>query len=269
MVNILNAMDFIRNAGVKDIDYGIILGSGLGDFADRLKDSIIIPYGTIPHFPISTIEGHKGNLIYGELHGKRILAMQGRFHYYEGYTMEQIVFPIRVIGRLGAKRIILTNASGGVNSTFKPGDLMLITDHINFMGYNPLMGKNLSELGPRFPDVSNIYSRDLIDGVLNIGQRLGIDLKKGVYMAFTGPSYETPAEIRMAAIVGADCVGMSTAPEALAAAHIGIKVLGISCITNYAAGLTKEPLSHHEVMETANKTKDKFITLIEEILKTL
>lgn len=248
---------------------GIVLGSGLGTLADEIVDPVIINYNEIPNFPVSTVEGHKGRLVIGELEGKNVLAMQGRFHYYEGYPIENVTFPIRVMKEVGIENLIVTNAAGGSNKSFEPGDLMIIKDHINFAGINPLMGKNYDELGPRFLDLSMAYDKKLMDIANRIGKKLNIDLKEGVYMWFSGPTYETPAEIKMATILGADAVGMSTVPEVIVANHGGMKVLGISCITNMAAGILDKSLSHDEVIETSKKVKDKFELLIKEIIKEI
>ncbi|MTI70214.1 MAG: purine-nucleoside phosphorylase [Firmicutes bacterium] len=247
-------------------DIGLVLGSGLGILADEIKNKTTIKYSEIPNFPKSTVKGHKGQLVIGELEGKKVIAMQGRFHYYEGYPLRDVTFPIRVMKELGIEKLIVTNAAGGANKTFKPGDLMIIKDHINFGFDNPLIGENYNELGPRFPDMSNAYSKDLIKTAYDVSKELNIDIKEGNYMFLTGPSYETPAEIKMVSYLGADAVGMSTVPEVIVAVHSGIEVLGISCITNMAAGILEQPLSHKEVIETTEKVKDKFIILIRKIL---
>ncbi len=247
-------------------DQAIILGSGLGDFADRLADAQALPYAEIEGFPRPTVEGHRGELIRGTLSGKPVLVMAGRFHYYEGHPLSTVVFPARVLARAGVKKLFITNAAGGVNTGFSPGDLMLISDHLNIAGTNPLMGDNLDELGPRFPDMSEVYDRDLRELAKDIAKRLGIELKEGVYAWGTGPSYETPAEVRMARALGADAVGMSTVPEAIAANHAGLKILGISLITNMAAGILDQPLHHREVVETAAKAARRFGALVEGIL---
>lgn len=261
-------INFINNK-INDFkpELGIILGSGLGDFADEFCD-IAIDYTDIPNFENSTIKGHKGRLVFAEIEGKRVVLMQGRFHFYEGHPMSKVVFPIKVMKQLGVKTLIITNAAGGVNKTFSAGDLMLITDHLNLMGTNPLIGLNDQTLGERFPDMSEVYKKDLIEIAFNCGKTLGIDLKKGVYAAFTGPSYETPAEIKMLQTMGADAVGMSTIPEAIVANYCKIKVLGISCISNLAAGVgaSQSALSHQEVIETTNQVKSKFKSLLLEII---
>ena len=241
---------------------GVILGSGLGTYGDSLENVQYCDYKDIPYFPVSTVEGHKGRFVIN----KDIICMQGRFHFYEGYSMQQITFPIQVMKKLGVESLIVTNACGGVNKSFHAGDLMVITDHINFMGSNPLIGKNLEEFGPRFPDMSEAYCKEYQELAVKIGKEIGLELQKGVYMAFTGPNYETPAEVKMAGIVGADAVGMSTVPEVLVAVHCGIKVLGISCITNLAAGVTHKCLNHAEVIEMSEKVKPKFVELISKII---
>lgn len=248
-------------------ELGLVLGSGLGVMADSIENPQYIAYSDIPHFPQSTVEGHEGRFVVGTLGGKAVIAMQGRFHYYEGYTMQEITFPIRVMKALGVSHVILTNAAGGVNASFSGGTLMLITDQINIMGVSPLIGPNLSELGPRFPDVSNIYSSAFNEKVLAVAGKMGIPLAQGVYFYFTGPAYETPAEVRLARTLGGDAVGMSTAPEALVAAHMGMKVTGISCITNMAAGIQKEPLNHKEVVEVAGRVQKTFIELVNAIIE--
>ncbi|MDN5352210.1 MAG: purine-nucleoside phosphorylase [Clostridiales bacterium] len=264
---IREAADFIKTKLPFEPEIGLILGSGLGVVADYIESPVHIPYETIPYFPVSTVEGHAGQFAVGYFMGKRVIAMQGRFHYYEGYTMQEVVFPVRVMKALGVEHLIVTNAAGGVNRDFSGGTLMLISDQINIMGVSPLMGPNLSEYGPRFPDASNIYNAEFNAKVLKAAEEMGIGLKQGVYFYFTGPSYETPAEVRLAGLLGGDAVGMSTAPEALTAAHMGIKVTGISCITNMAAGIQKTALNHAEVVETAKRVQDTFIQLVKRIVE--
>jgi purine-nucleoside phosphorylase len=250
---------------------GIILGSGLGKLADDI-DGTRIMYSDIPGFRLPTTGGHSGNLVIGRLCSRDVVTMQGRLHYYEGYSMNDIVYPVRLMRLLGIKKLIITNAAGGINPGFSPGDLMVLTDHINFSGRNPLIGKNMDELGTRFPDMSRVYSEDLIKTALSAGVETGIRLQKGVYAWMTGPSYETPAEIRLLKMLGADAVGMSTVPEAIAARHAGMDVLGISCITNMtsgAAGILDQPLSHNEVIETAKKVEMDFARLIRKIVEKL
>jgi purine-nucleoside phosphorylase len=247
----------------------MILGSGLGDFADTLENRLVIPFTDIPDFPAATVPGHVGAFVFGTKHGKSIVCLQGRLHYYEGHSMQVLTMPVRIMAKLGVKILVLTNAAGGVNKDYRPGDLMLITDHINFSGSNPLIGIHEEDFGPRFPDVTDLYSANLRLKIKLAAVEAGIGLRQGVYMMFSGPSYETPAEIRMARILGADAVGMSTVPEAIVAAQCGIKVLGISCITNLAAGVSPNKLSHEEVMETAALAHDHFHSLLELILKTV
>jgi len=263
------SVDYIEEKYSGDLDIAIVLGSGLGGLGERIENAIEIPYEDIPGFPLSTVEGHKGQLIIGKLGGKNIIAMQGRFHYYEGYPLDQVVFPIRVILSLGIETLIVTNAAGGVDESFVPGDLMLIEDHINFTGRNPLIGKNLDELGPRFVDMTNAYDKKLMKLAIKTAEDLDIQLKKGVYMWFTGPTYETPSEVRLARTLGASAVGMSTVPEVIVARHENVKVLGISCITNMAAGILDKPLNHEEVIETSLMVKNKFEELIIEIISKM
>ncbi|MBO8154885.1 MAG: purine-nucleoside phosphorylase [Bacillaceae bacterium] len=261
--------DFIRQRLQTAPKIGLILGSGLGVLADELQDSAVIPYQKIPHFPQSTVAGHKGQLVSGHLEGQPVLAMQGRFHYYEGYSMKQVTFPVRVMKELGIEILIVTNAAGGINEQFSPGDLMLIEDHINMMGNNPLIGSNHDEEGPRFPDMSEAYDRKLIQHARQCAERLGINVQQGVYVGNSGPSYETAAEIRMLNRLGGDAVGMSTVPEVIVANHTGLKVLGISCISNMAAGILDQPLSHDEVIETTEKVREDFLRFVREIVKTM
>lgn len=266
---IIEAKKYIESNLVDIPDIGMILGSGLGVLGDEATNKNIIDYSNIPNFPVSTIEGHKGRFIFGEIANRKVAIMQGRFHYYEGYSMKEVVFPVWVMRALGIKKLIVTNAAGGVNTDFVPGDLMLINDHINFMGQNPLIGSNLHDFGTRFPDMSNAYSSSMRDIAKKASADLNIQLKEGVYVSMTGPAYETPAEIKMARILGADAVGMSTVPEVIAANHAGMDVIGISCITNMAAGVLDKPLSHDEVIRTADEVKDKFIKLVMAIIKRM
>lgn len=263
---IKESVDFIASKVNNLPKIGLVLGSGLGDLANKIENPVIIKYEDIPSFPKSTVEGHAGQLVIGELAGKIVVAMQGRFHFYEGYSLKDVTFPIRVMIELGADSLIVTNAAGGVNTQFVPGDLMIIQDHINFTGQNPLIGGNLNELGPRFVDMSRAYNRDYINMAKEVGKKLGLNLKEGVYMWFTGPTYETPAEVKLARTLGADAVGMSTVPEVIIANHQGIKVLGISCITNMASGILDQPLNHEEVVETSKRVKDSFEKLLIEII---
>ncbi len=247
-------------------EIGIVLGSGLGGFADRLEGSVSIPYEEIPNFPLSTVEGHAGRFVFGRLKGKNIVCMQGRVHYYEGYPTEEVVMPVRLMGMMGVKELILTNAAGGVNPAFSPGDLMCIRDHISCFVPSPLRGENIQELGPRFPDMTQVYDEELCKKLHRAAKSRGISLKDGVYIQLSGPNYETPAEIKMCAALGADAVGMSTAVEAMAARHAGIRVCAISLITNMASGISKTPLSHAEVQEAANKAAKDFVGLLEDFL---
>lgn len=265
-MNLIDRIDQTREYLREQIEFepeiGLILGSGLGDLADRIEGSIEIEYKDIPNFPVSTVEGHEGKLVFGKLKGKSVVAMKGRFHYYEGYELEEVTFPVRVMKRLGVEKLIVTNAAGGSNTDFKPGDLMIIEDHINFALRNPLIGINHEELGSRFPDMSRAYDREMMESAKEVAKNLGIDLKSGVYAWVTGPSYETPSEVRMLRRLGVDAVGMSTVPEVIVARHGNIRVLGISCITNMASGILDKPLDHSEVIETSEIARDKFISLI-------
>jgi len=263
------ARDYIKKQVEFIPEIGLILGSGLGVLGEEVENKIIIDYSDIPNFPVSTVEGHKSRFIFGTLNNKKVAVMQGRFHFYEGYKMQEVVFPVWVMKALGISKLIVTNAAGGVNKSFEPGDLMLIKDHINFAGTNPLIGKNIEEFGTRFPDMSNAYNSKLIDIARKCAGTHGISVQEGTYMMFTGPNYETPAEIRMSRVLGGDAVGMSTVPEVMAANHSGMKVLGISCITNMAAGILDQPLNHHEVIETAEKVRTKFVMLVKEIVQNI
>lgn len=262
---IKETVSYLKNQGVGAVDFGLILGSGLGELAEEIEGAIRIPYQEIPGFPASTVVGHAGQLVYGNLSGKAVLAMQGRFHYYEGHNMQVVTYPVRIMKALGATSLIVTNAAGGVNLNFEAGDLMAITDHINYMGSNPLIGANLDEFGPRFPDMSQAYDYKYRQLLAQIAQDLKIMLQAGVYMGFSGPSYETPAEIRFVRTVGGDAVGMSTVPEVIVANHSGLRVLGISAITNKAAGMQSE-LNHEEVVEVTNQLKTKFKALVKQFL---
>jgi len=263
----MDAVDFINEKTNNfSPEIGIILGSGLGELADEYCNCCI-SYNDIPNFLKSTVAGHKGRLVFSEINGKKVIMMQGRNHYYEGHAMQDITYPIKVMRKLGVKTLILTNAAGAVNKSYKPADLMIITDHINFMGNNPLIGKNDDEFGERFPDMSEVYSRELIELAEKCARDINIEIQKGIYWANSGPSYETPAEINMMRMLGADAVGMSTVPEAIVGNWCGMKILGISCITNSASSSSGEKLSHQEVIDAANKAKDKFKSLILNILK--
>lgn len=247
----------------------IVLGSGLGDFANGLGDAVSMPYGDLPHWPTSNVIGHAGTLVVGTVKGRKVAALSGRCHAYEGHDLRTVTFAVRVLGLLGVKTLILTNAAGGVNTGFAAGALMVIDDHINLMGDNPLVGANDDRFGARFPDMSEVYSTRLRTMADQAGKALGVPPPHGVYAALLGPSYETPAEIRYLRMIGADAVGMSTVPEAIVARHMGLEVLGISCITNMAAGVLPQPLDHREVMETARRVRGQFIALLEGIIGRL
>ena len=249
-------------------EIGIVLGSGLGDLADTYCE-FAIPYDKIPGFAKSTVEGHKGQLVFAQINKRNVVMMQGRNHFYEGHSMQDVTYPIKVMKKLGVKTVIITNAAGAINKSFRPGDLMVITDHINLMGTNPLIGPNDPDLGVRFPDMSEVYNKNLIKIVDAAGRLLKIDLKHGVYVATTGPSYEPPAEIKMARFMGGDAAGMSTVPEAIVANYCGMKVIGISCISNFATGISSKKLSHEEVIETTEKVKAKFKELVLLLLKNI
>ena len=266
---ILQAKEFIQQRTAITPVVGIILGSGLGDFADTLDEAVHIPYNEIPFFARSEAVGHANELVIGQLGGKKVVAMKGRFHYYEGFSLDQVTFPVRVMKALGVEKLIITNACGAVNTAFVPGDLMLISDHINLTANNPLMGPNNPELGVRFLDVSEVYNKKFRKIAKEVALANNITLQEGVYAWWTGPTYETPAEVRMIRILGADAVGMSTVPEALIAHHSGIETIGISCLTNMACGILDQPLGHDEVIETAARVKNKFIKLISGIILSI
>ena len=263
------AADYILSHVTTRPTVGMVLGSGLGDFADTLEDAVSIPFSRIPNFPTPTVPGHTGALVFGKKQGRDVVVLQGRIHYYEGLPQQELTLPIRVLAALGIETLVLTNACGGVNLSFHPGDLMLIADHINFSGANPLIGANLDSFGPRFPDCSDIYTASLRAAIKDKAAEAGIGLQEGVYAMYSGPNYETPAEIRMFRVLGSDVVGMSTVPEALVAAHCGIKVVGISCITNMAAGVLPQKLNHAEVIEVAALVHDKFQRLLDIVLTVL
>ena len=269
MNDIKKAADYVLSKTQGGFDCAIILGSGLGDWGDNLTDATVIPYGDIPGMPTSAVKGHANCFICGMLGNKRVLAMKGRIHLYEGWSAQDVVFPIRIMYYLGIKRLIITNAAGGVNLGFKPGDLMLITDHINFSGRNALMGELALEFGERFPSMSEVYSKELAQRAMTAAHDCGIMLKSGVYYYSVGPSFETPAEIKAVRILGADAVGMSTVHEATAAVQQGMEVLGMSCITNMAAGILDQPLTHAEVLETGNRVREKFAKVINAIIKAI
>lgn len=259
---------YIRNQ-IQDLPtIGIILGSGLGDLVETMAEKVVIPYSGIPHFPESHLEGHSGNLVIGKIGGRVLAAMQGRFHFYEGFTMEQVVYPIYVMKLLGVRDLVVTNACGGINRDFQPGDLMLITDFINMLGTNPLMGPNDERFGVRFPDMSEAYSLDLLEHAETVAQRLNIGYQKGVYAIFSGPCYETAAEIRAYKQLGADAIGMSTVPETISANYLGMRVLGISCITNMATGIATKKHTHEEVLRIANLSSEKLCRWVKELFLT-
>lgn len=261
-----SASSFIASRIPGGINTAVILGSGLGELVDEMENKTIIDYRDIPYFPVPTVAGHEGKLIAGKLGSAVILAMQGRFHFYEGYSMEEVVFPIRVMKTIGISKLLLTNAAGGVNTDFVPGDLMVIRDHINLSMQNPLIGRNLDELGPRFPDMSETYSKKAIEKLKSVYKKNNIKFVSGTYACLTGPSYETPAEINMLRTLGADAVGMSTVPEAIAAKHCGMELAGISCITNMGSGILNKPLNHKEVVETSMMVSDKFKAIVKDFL---
>lgn len=262
-----NTIEFIKNKTDIKPEIAMILGSGLGVIADSIE-GVRIPFEEIPGFLASKVEGHAGQLVIGKLQEKNVIAMQGRFHFYEGHSMQQVTFPVKVMKKLGVEKLIVTNAAGGVNKSFNPGDLMIIKDHINFMGTNPLIGPN-DNMGERFPDMSNAYNKELRALARKTATELGQKIQEGTYVACTGPSYETPAEINGFRTLGADAVGMSTVPEVIVANHCGLRVLGISCITNMAAGVLDQPLNHQEVIETSAKVQKDFIALVNGILKVI
>lgn len=256
----------IRSRTALDPRIALVLGSGLGAFADELDEAARVPYDQIPGFARSTVAGHAGSLVIGKVGTVPVVAMQGRVHFYEGYSLEEVTFPVRTFKLLGIETLLLTNAAGGINVQLSEGTLMIISDHLNLMGVNPLRGPNDERFGPRFPDMSEVYSRALQEMVVEEANSLGIEVRRGIYAALSGPSYETPAEIHMLRSFGADAIGMSTVPEAIVARHMGMKVLGISCITNMAAGISDSPINHDEVMETGNRVKATFTLLLRHII---
>jgi purine-nucleoside phosphorylase len=260
------AADTIRALTSEHPRLAVVLGSGLGAFADEFADAVRIPYQQIPGFVTSTAQGHAGSLVIGKVEGVPVLAMQGRVHYYEGYSLEEITFPIRTFKLLGIETVVLTNAAGGVDVQLSQGALMVISDHLNFMGVNPLRGPNDERFGPRFPDMSEVYSRDWQERVVEEAHEMGVIVRRGIYAALAGPSYETPAEIHMIRSFGADAVGMSTVPEAIVARHMSMSVLGISCITNMAAGISENPINHEEVMETGARVRSTFTELLRRVI---
>ncbi len=260
----------VRQFTQESPEVAVVLGSGLGAFADELQNPVRVDYHDIPHFPRSTVKGHAGKLVFGTLHGKKLVVMQGRFHYYEGYSLADVTFPIRVMQALGAKDLIITNASGGLNRNFHLGDLMIMSDHINFIGENPLRGPNDETVGPRFPPMQGVYDADLIKMAEEVGRKLGAPIQKGVYLAVSGPSYETAAELRAFRILGADAVGMSTVPEVIVAKHAGMRrVLGISCITDMATGEGHEEVNHELVIAAAAAAQPYFLGLLRGVLERM
>ena len=262
---VLESAEYIRSVTAQQPTLGIILGSGLGSLVDVMEDKTVISYTEIPHFPRSTVPGHAGNLVIGRLGNTTVVAMQGRFHYYEGFTMDQVTYPVYVMKMLGITGLIVTNACGGVNRSFAPGDLMLISDYISFMAPNPLIGHNDERFGPRFPDMTEAYSRRLMDKADSAAESLGFHLQRGVYALFSGPCYETAAEIRAYAAMGADAVGMSTVPETIVANYLGLEVLGISCITNMATGIAEKKHSHEAVVQIANAAGARLCALVQKL----
>src|SRR2546425_2025673 len=263
------AARLIRARTDADVSVAIVLGSGLGAFADELTDSTSIRYDEIPSFARATVEGHAGRLVIGKTNKVTVAAMQGRFHFYEGYSLEEVTFPIRVLKLLGVKTLVLTNAAGALNVEFVPGSLMVISDHINLLGANPLTGPNDDRFGPRFPDLTSVYAPELQDMVIDEARSIGLEMRRGIYAALSGPSYETPAEIHMVRTLGADAVGMSTVPEAIVARHMDMRVIGISCITNLAAGVSNRPIDHKQVMAIGDRVRGEFTELLRRLVKRL
>lgn len=264
---VMESTAYLKDRLPRQAQIGIILGSGLGGLVDLMENKTVIPYESIPNFPRSTVAGHAGNLVLGDLGSQTVLAMQGRFHFYEGFSMREVTYPLYVMKQLGIDSLIVTNAAGGINRNFAPGDLMLLTDHINFLGTNPLIGSNDERFGPRFPDLSEAYAAVLIEKAKSIANNLGILYQTGTYLATTGPSYETGAEIRAFAAMGADAVGMSTVPEVIVANYLGMKVLGISCITNMATGIAVAKHSHTEVMRIANESSARLCAWVKALVE--
>ena len=266
---LVNCTNAVKRSIIFKPEVALTLGSGLGEYAKEMKVEETIAYKDIEGFPVSTVAGHEGRFLFGYVKDVPVVAMQGRVHYYEGYPMSDVVLPVRLMGMLGAKTVLLTNAAGGVNFSFQPGDLMLITDHISSLVQSPLIGPNMDLLGDRFPDMSQVYDKGLRDIVKQAARNTGVSLQQGVYAQLTGPNYETPAEVRMCRAIGGDAVGMSTACEAMAARHMGLKVCGISCITNLAAGMSNQPLNHKEVQETADRVASDFRNLVTEVIRLI
>ena len=263
------ALSFLKTAYPHPPQVGIVLGSGLGNFSDEVEVEKEISYDAIPHFPVSTVEGHKGKLIFGNLSGKKVVCMSGRFHFYEGYEAEQVVLPIRVMKLLGIKTLLLSNAAGGVNPNFKVGDLMIITDHVSFFTRNPLIGKNIAEFGPRFPDMSEPYKKELIEKAKQIAKRLAITLKEGIYYAVTGPTFETHAEYRLVHALGGDAVGMSTVQECIVANHMNLPVFAMSVITDIGIRDEHNKITHEEVLEAAKAAEPNFAAIFREMVKEI
>ena len=261
-----HATRVIRSRTSVEPRIALVLGSGLGGFADDFEEAVAIPYEEIPGFVRSTAQGHAGQLVIGKIESVPVLAMQGRVHYYEGYSLEEVTFPVRTFGLLGVKTLVLTNAAGGINVQLTQGALMVISDHVNLMGVNPLRGPNDERFGPRFPDMSAVYSHELQELVVDEAKAIGAEVRRGIYGGLSGPSYETPAEIHLLRALGADAVGMSTVPEAIVARHMGLEVLGISCITNMAAGISDEPINHEEVMATGDRVRETFADLLRRVI---
>ena len=263
------AAEYIKNNISVEPSLGIILGSGLGDYSEEIEEAVKIPFDQIPHFPTSTVEGHSGELVIGKKYDKNIVAMNGRVHFYEGYSMKELAFPVWVMKELGVENMIVTNAAGGLNKTFRAGDLMIIRDHLNFMGTNPLIGQNDEDIGPRFPAMTDAHPEELIKLAENAADKLDLHVMKGIYLAITGPVYETTAMSKFQRLIGADAVGMSTVPELIAATHAGMENLAISCITDTVKDNPEDSLTHEEVVEVAQKTKPKFIKLMDKIVEMI
>ena len=266
---VMETVDFLNSKVTNRPKIAIILGSGLGGLVEYVENKVVIPYKDIPNFPVSTVAGHAGELVFGTINNVEVLVMKGRFHYYEGYNMKEVTYPQYVFKKFGIETMIVSNAAGGANRDFKPGTLMIINDHINFFGTNPLIGSNDERFGPRFPDMSETYSKALIEKAKNVANKLNIEFEEGVYLGSSGPTYETAAEVKMMMTMGASAVGMSTVPESIVANYLGIKILGISCITNMATGIATKPHSHEEVVEIASQTGERFCKWIAETVKEL
>ncbi len=265
-----HAARFLRSrAGDLEVRVALVLGSGLGAFADQLEEAEAVSYEEVPGFARPTVEGHAGRLVVGRVGGVGVAVMQGRFHFYEGYTLEELSFPVGVLSLLGAKSLVVTIGAGGLNNSYEQGALILISDHLNLMGTNPLLGRNDERFGPRFPDMTEVYDREYQEAAIAESREMGLELRRGVYAALSGPSYETPAEIRMLRLLGADAVGMSTVPEAIVARQMGLRVLGLSCITNMAAGVLDKPINHEEVIETGERVRETFGELLRRVIPRL